>query len=123
MSAKLLSSYSRDVIANLTWLVSARPPLTGAPVGWEPAPAHAQGRSFSSQSVVLAGAPDARVVAVQDGRIVSLGRSSALGRFVVLQDVYGDEFTYAGLGTIAAGNSRPGPAAARRPAIDVSQAV
>ena len=45
--------------------------------------------------------PNADVLAVQSGRIVKLGRSRALGRFVVLRDVYGDIFTYAGLGSIA----------------------
>ena len=44
---------------------------------------------------------NARAVAVQDGRIVKLGYSRKLGKYVVLQDVYGDVFTYAGLGSIA----------------------
>jgi hypothetical protein len=41
------------------------------------------------------------VVAVQDGRIEKIGSSRALGRYVVLRDVYGDVFTYAGLGSVA----------------------
>ena len=41
--------------------------------------------------------PHARAVAVQDGRVVKLGDSRKLGRYVILQDVYGDVFTYAGL--------------------------
>ncbi len=44
---------------------------------------------------------NASVVAVQDGRIVRLGDSHELGKFVVLRDVYGDLFTYVGLGSIA----------------------
>jgi hypothetical protein len=40
------------------------------------------------------GAP---VVAVNDGRIVRVGKSRKLGRFVVLQDVYGNTYTYAHL--------------------------
>jgi soluble lytic murein transglycosylase-like protein len=44
--------------------------------------------------------PNATVVSVQDGRIVKLGSSPRLGRYVVLRDVYGDVFTYAGLGSI-----------------------
>ena len=46
-------------------------------------------------------APNASVVAVQDGRVVKLGSSHKLGKYVVLRDVYGDVFTYAGLGSIA----------------------
>ena len=44
------------------------------------------------------GAP---VVAVNDGRIVTVGESRRLGRFVVLQDVYGNEYTYAETPTVA----------------------
>jgi len=44
------------------------------------------------------GAP---VVAVNDGRIVKVGQSQRLGRFVQLQDVYGNVFTYAKLAKVA----------------------
>src|SRR5438105_14408738 len=44
--------------------------------------------------------PNATVVSVQDGRVVKLGSTPRLGRYVVLRDVYGDVFTYAGLGSI-----------------------
>jgi hypothetical protein len=53
------------------------------------------------QLVDLMSAPNAAVVAVQDGRIVKLGDSRKLGKYLVLRDVYGDVFTYAGLGSIA----------------------
>src|ERR1700683_4898292 len=46
-------------------------------------------------------APNASVVAVADGRILKLGASRKLGRYVILRDIYGDVFTYAGLGSIA----------------------
>jgi Transglycosylase SLT domain len=51
--------------------------------------------------VELMSAPNASVVAVQDGRVLGLGRSHRLGRYVILRDIYGDVFTYAGLGSIA----------------------
>ena len=54
-----------------------------------------------SQLVELLGDPGAPVVAVEDGRIEHLGHSHALGRYLVLRDIYGDLFTYAGLGNIA----------------------
>ncbi len=44
------------------------------------------------------GAP---VVAVNDGVIKKIGRNKKLGRHVVLQDVYGNRYTYAHLGTIS----------------------
>jgi hypothetical protein len=54
-----------------------------------------------SQLSELTGRRDAPVVAVEDGRVVGLGKSRKLGRYLVLRDTYGDVFTYAGLGSIA----------------------
>jgi soluble lytic murein transglycosylase-like protein len=53
------------------------------------------------QLVELLSAPDASVLAVQNGRIIHVGHSRKLGKYLVLRDVYGDVFTYAGLGSIA----------------------
>jgi soluble lytic murein transglycosylase-like protein len=53
------------------------------------------------QLIELLSSPKASVIAVQDGRVVKLGDSHKLGKYVVLRDVYGDVFTYAGLGSIA----------------------
>jgi murein DD-endopeptidase MepM/ murein hydrolase activator NlpD len=44
------------------------------------------------------GAP---VIAVNDGKIVRVGHSKRLGRFVQLQDVYGNTYTYARLAKVA----------------------
>ena len=44
-----------------------------------------------------AGSP---VVAVNDGVIRKLGHSAKLGRYVVLEDTYGNRYTYAQLGAI-----------------------
>jgi hypothetical protein len=41
------------------------------------------------------------VVAVNDGRVVKIGRSRRLGHFVKLQDVYGNTYTYGHLGEVA----------------------
>ncbi|HEU4979059.1 MAG TPA: lytic murein transglycosylase [Solirubrobacteraceae bacterium] len=46
-----------------------------------------------------AGSP---VVAVQDGRIVRIGHSKRLGRFIMLQDGYGNTYTYGNLKKISA---------------------
>jgi membrane-bound lytic murein transglycosylase B len=59
------------------------------------------------QLVDLMSAPNASVVAVQDGRVIKLGSSQKLGRYVIMRDVYGDVFTYAGLGSIASHYSKP----------------
>src|SRR4029079_2213083 len=39
---------------------------------------------------------------VNDGVIRRIGRSAALGRYVVLEDVYGNQYTYAQLGRVPA---------------------
>jgi hypothetical protein len=60
-----------------------------------------------SELIARRGAP---VVAVEDGRIVGIGHSRKLGRYLVLRDTYGDLFTYAGLGSIAPHYRLPKPA-------------
>ncbi len=44
------------------------------------------------------GAP---VIAVNDGRIVAMGKSKQHGRYVELQDAYGNTFTYSNLGEVS----------------------
>src|SRR5215217_747501 len=55
-----------------------------------------------------AGSP---VVAVNDGRIVATGHSRKLGTFVTLQDVYGNTYTYAHLGSVEESYPTPKPRA------------
>jgi hypothetical protein len=69
------------------------------------------------QLVDLLGAVHGPVVAVQDGRIVHLGRSHSLGRYLVLRDIYGDVFTYAGLGDIVPRYRVPEPRPPKVPRI------
>jgi hypothetical protein len=54
----------------------------------------------SNQFVELEGAASTPVIAAQDGRVVALGHSNKLGNYLALEDVYGDVFSYAGLGSI-----------------------
>jgi hypothetical protein len=53
--------------------------------------------------------PGARVVAVNDGRIVRVGSNRRLGRYVVLQDVYGNTYTYGHLARVARRYPAPKP--------------
>ena len=43
----------------------------------------------------------APVIAVNDGRVLKLGKDKRLGNFVMLQDVYGNTYTYAHLGEVS----------------------
>jgi hypothetical protein len=65
------------------------------------ASAASKGSSDERVFVNVMTAPNAHVVAVQDGRITSIGVSRKLGSYVILRDVYGDVFTYAGIGKLA----------------------
>ncbi len=94
---------------------AAGTPGLGAAAGTAPPPtaaAAAAGKQAPLQLVDLTGSPNADVVAVQDGRIVKLGHSHDLGSYIVLRDVYGDVFTYAGLGSIAHSYRKPKSAGA-----------
>ena len=77
------------------------PPLSPSAAAAAATSKAAQVAAQALQFVDLMSAPNASVVAVQDGRIVQIGDSRKLGRYLVLRDVYGDVFTYAGLGSIA----------------------
>ncbi len=66
-------------------------------VGKKVAKKHAEALRFAD----LLGQVGAPVTAVQDGRIVKLGHSHKLGNYLALRDIYGDVFTYAGMGSIA----------------------
>jgi soluble lytic murein transglycosylase-like protein len=91
--------------ASATPSANAGAPGSSAP----PAPAAAAAAATSNpggtanplQLIELLSSPTSSVVAVQDGRIVRIGDSRKLGKYVVLRDVYGDVFTYSELGSIA----------------------
>jgi len=85
------------------------------------AAAHAP-KSPAPQTVELTASPHATVVAVQDGRIMQIGESRRLGKFIVLRDVYGDLFTYAGLGSIAPSYTVAKPTRVESPAPGVQAA-
>jgi hypothetical protein len=56
--------------------------------------------SPTRRGINIFAASGAPVVAVNDGVIEKMGRSPRLGKYVVLEDAYGNRFTYAELGTL-----------------------
>ncbi len=99
---------------------------TGSSSAVTPAAASTKAKTAAAKAsppllATLSGSPDASVVAVQDGRIAHMGVSSSLGRYIVLRDVYGDLFTYAGLGSLA--HDYVPPKAAAAPSSPVVQAA
>jgi membrane-bound lytic murein transglycosylase B len=108
---------------------SATNASTGTPGASAPSPAAAaadahgsEAGAFALQLADLTTAPDASVVAVQDGRVIAIGHSTTLGTYLKLRDVYGDVFTYGGLGSVARSYVLPKPsaAAAQRPVVEAA---
>jgi hypothetical protein len=54
----------------------------------------------SRRSINIYSSLNAPIVAVNDGVIKKIGDNPRLGKYIVLQDVYGNQFTYAQLGSI-----------------------
>ena len=83
--------------------LSAREALKQGASGAEDAYGEAANVISSSptrRGINIFAAENAPVVAVNDGVIEKMGQSEALGNFVVLQDAYGNRYTYAELGKI-----------------------
>ncbi len=57
--------------------------------------------SDSRRGIEIYAAKGAPVVAVNDGVVKKVGESEELGRYLVLEDVYGNRFTYSGLGEVS----------------------
>ena len=55
----------------------------------------------SRRSINIYSSLNAPVVAVNDGVIKKMGDNAKLGKYIVLQDAYGNDYTYAHLGSIA----------------------
>ena len=107
---------SSSATANAAATKPKAPSAQGSAAAASPAAAAAARIAHAApklQIVDLKTAPAASVVAVQDGRVVQMGKSRRLGRFIVLRDVYGDLFTYAGLGSVAPSYLREKASSAR----------
>ncbi len=57
----------------------------------------------SRRGINIYSKPGSPVVAVQDGKVVRIGNSERLGRFIQLRDAYGNTYTYAHLKRLARG--------------------
>ena len=64
-------------------------------------PPTSSSRATRRRSIDIFATQGAPVVAVNDGVIKKIGKSKKLGRYIVLQDVYGNRYTYAHLGSVS----------------------
>jgi murein DD-endopeptidase MepM/ murein hydrolase activator NlpD len=81
--------------------VSTREMLRGGARGPYAGSAETISSSPTRRGIDIFSHSGAPIVAVNDGVIKALGRSRRLGRFIVLEDAYGNRYTYAELGQIA----------------------
>ena len=113
MRARVIGGLPADLVGSLTGLTQGRFPVQSKATyaGAQHARARAVQVGENAANVVESdgarraiqifsrkGAP---VVAVNDGRITRIGRSRKLGRFVELQDAYGNTYLYSGLDEVA----------------------
>ncbi|HEY4277542.1 MAG TPA: lytic murein transglycosylase [Conexibacter sp.] len=114
LRARLIGGMPADLVGSLAGLTQGRFPVAARATYADSIDTRTATRRVtgSNAAVTVEGDPtrhsinvyarsDAPVVAVNDGEIVRLGENDRLGRFVVLQDVYGNRYTYSHLGSVA----------------------
>ena len=115
LRARLIAGVPADVIGSLTGLTDGRFPVYARAryaddlaeqqllkkVKRGENAAHLVESSDSRRSIDIFARKGAPVVAVNDGVIKKIGRNKKLGRYVMLQDVYGNRYTYAHLGEVS----------------------
>jgi hypothetical protein len=118
MRARLIAGMPADVIGSVTGMTQGHFPVHAQAryaddlrerdahrLGHKVRRAHNAAKLVESndkrRSINIYSRRGAPVIAVNDGVIKKLGRSRRLGRYVVLQDVYGNRYTYAHLGSIS----------------------
>ena len=105
LRAKLLGGTPSELLGAITGLTEARFPVYAKSHFSDGFPAALTSGSRASRTIAgttIYSEPGAPVIAVQDGQIVKLGDSRELGHFVSLRDAYGNTYTYAQLGSVAA---------------------
>ena len=115
LRARLIAGVPADVIGSLTGLTEGRFPVYARAryaddiaerqllkrVQRGENAAHLVESDDSRRSIDIFSKKGAPVVAVNDGVIKKIGKSKKLGRYVLLQDVYGNRYTYAHLGSVS----------------------
>jgi hypothetical protein len=115
LRARLISGVPADLVGSLTGLTEGRFPIAArARYADDLAEKEAVKRVKAGENAanVVESDDDRRsleiyaqkgsaVVATNDGVIKKVGESEQLGNYVVLQDVYGNRYTYSGLGEVA----------------------
>jgi hypothetical protein len=114
LRARLIAGYPPDFVGSLTGLTEGRFPVAArAKYADDAAERAAKARVKAGQNAakVIGSSPTrtgidiytrdgAAVVATNDGVVRKIGYSKSAGKYLVLQDVYGNQYTYSQLGSI-----------------------
>ena len=125
MRARVIGGLPSDLVGSLTGLTQGRFPVgaratyagevrTGRKVRQGENAAHVVASDGARKAIRVFSRPGAPVLATNDGRIVRMGTSNTRGNYIVLQDPYGNTFTYSGLAKLAKTYPFPKPRKARR---------
>ncbi len=113
LRARLIGGLPADLVGSLTGLTQGHFPLHAKARYADDVAEAATAKRVKGRNAAVPVTSDARrkgidvfakagspAIAVQDGRIVRMGVSDRLGRFIQLRDVYGNTYTYGHLKTI-----------------------
>ncbi len=121
LRAKLIAGIPDQLVTSLSDLVEGRFPVAArsrwssdnviakAGLHRRTAEASTTVASSSATGTSILARQNSPVIAVNDGKIVALGQSKALGRYIRLQDATGNTYTYAHLGRVATHYAAPKP--------------
>ncbi|HEY4427684.1 MAG TPA: lytic murein transglycosylase [Solirubrobacteraceae bacterium] len=104
LRAQLLGGTPAELLGAITGLTEARFPVHAAAHfsdGFPAVPATGSSSTRTLAGTVIYSRPGAPVIAVQDGKVVQIGSSPTLGRFVTLRDAFGNTYLYGQLGDVA----------------------
>jgi hypothetical protein len=115
LRARLISGVPADLVGSLTGLTEGRFPVAARARYADDLAEHEAVKRVKAgenaanvvesqddrRSLEIFAQKGSSVVATNDGVIKKVGESERLGNYVVLQDVYGNRYTYAGLGEVA----------------------
>ena len=122
LRARLIGGLPSDLVSSLTGLTQAHFPVAAKATYADDVAeaAAARKRVEPGENAAMPVEPDERrkgidifakagspVIAVQDGKIVKIGRNERLGTFVQLRDVYGNTYTYGHLKKVARAHPVP----------------
>ncbi len=112
MRAQVIGGIPGDLVGSLTGLTQGRFPVRAKSTyagALRKADRKTKGKNAAvvvesdetRRNIEIYAKPGSPVIAVNDGKVLKLGTNKRLGRYVIVQDVYGNTYTYAHLKKIA----------------------